>query len=178
MIIRLFLGLFFTALIFLIIADVFYELHLQVIADLISKLGDDVLLFASALLLISGIIFFAKKIIAAVKDYFSITERAKRQLFFSMAKNDYLQRLFAAKKKQLSYFNELKRQRLLAKNNKKQSRLLARSIVKELNSAKQFLSVTQFKSYHQAIKKAASEQNINRLLELQHEISTFDSLIN
>ncbi len=178
MIIRLFLALFFAALVFLIIADVFYELHLQLFADLIIKLGDEILLFASALLLISGIIFFSKQIGAAIKTYFSAKERAKRRLFFSMAKNDYLQRLFSAKKKQLLYFSNLKRRRLLDKNNKKQAILLAKSILKELTAAKHFLSETQFKHYRQAIKQASSEQNINRLLELQHEISTFDSLIN
>lgn len=178
MIIRLFLGLFFAAFIFLIIADVFYELHLQFIADLMIKLGDEILLLSFSVLLITGIIFFSKQIGLAVKDYFSAKERAKRRLFFSIAKNDYVQRLFNAKKKQLFYFSNLKRNKLLEKNNKKQAFLLAQSIVKELNSAKHFLSESQFKHYNQAIKQALSEQNIKLLLELQHEIATFDSLIN
>jgi hypothetical protein len=168
----------FAGLIFLILADVFYELDLQLFADLVIKLGDDVLLFSFALLLISGIIFLSRQIGTAINAYFSAKERAKRRLFFSIAKNNYVQRLFNAKKKQLLYFSNLKRQRLLDKNNKKQSALLAKSIFKELTAAKHFLSETQFKHYSQAIKQALSEQNIKRLLELQHEISTFDSLIN
>ena len=178
MIIRLFLTIFFSSLIVLIIADVFYELHLRFIADLIIKLGDEVLLLSFALLLITGIVFFSKKIGLTVKDYFSAKERAKRKLFFSIAKNDYVQRLFSAKKKQLLYFSNFKRQRLLEKNNKKQAALLAKSIFIELNATKVFLPESQFKYYSQAIKQAILQHNINRLLELQNEISTFDSKIN
>lgn len=172
MIIRLFLGLFAAALVFLIVADLFYELHLNWLSNLIVKLGDDFLLLSFALLLISGTIFFSKQIIAAAKDYFSAKNRVQRHTLFVIAQKDYLQRLFAAKKKQLLYFADFKRQALLAKNNKKQCSLLAQSILQELMAVKPTLSETQFEHYQQAIKKASATQEIQRLLELQHEIST------
>lgn len=176
MIIRIFLSLFFAALIFLIIADLFYELHLGEIANLILQLGDDILLLSFGLLLVSGMIFFAKQIGETIKAYFSAKQRAQRQLFFFLARNDYLQRLYESKKKQLLYFSGLRRASLLEKNNKKQCALLAKSVLKELSAVKNRLPETQFKKYQQAIKQAAVQQQFHRLLELQHEISTIDSL--
>lgn len=176
MIIRLFLRLFFASLIVLIIADVFYELHLNLIANLIIKLGDEVLLLSFALLLISGLVFFSKQITAAIKDYFSAKQRAQRQLFFSIARHDYLNRLFESKKKQLLYFSALKRAALLASNNKKQCKLLGKAISKELQQRKHNLSETRFKEYQQAIKQATAQQNVERLLDLQREISSTDLL--
>jgi hypothetical protein len=176
MIIRLFLKLFLAALVVLIIADVFYELHLGSIATLVIQLGDDVLLLSFALLLISGTIFFAKQIGETIKNYFSAQQRAQRKLFFSMARHNYLQRLFASKKQQLFYFARLKTASLLAKNNKQHCSLLAKAILKELQLIKNKLPETQFKQYSQAIKQAAAQQQMQRLLELQHEISTTDFL--
>lgn len=174
MIIRIFLSLFFAALVFLIIADVFYELHLGTMADLILQLGDDVLLVSFALLLMSGGAFFGKQILRATTEFFSAKQRAQRQLYFSIARNNDLQRLFASKKKQLLYFANLKKTTLLAKNNQKHCQLLAKAMLKELTQIKHQLSETQFKTYQQAIKQAAVQQQIEQLLELQRKIFTPD----
>jgi hypothetical protein len=174
LIIRIFLKLFFASLIVLIIADIFYQLHLRAIANLIIQLGDDVLLLSIVLFLGSGIVFFAKQIKATIKRYFSAKQRAQRCTFFNIAQHDYLQRLFALKKQQLFYFAKLKREKLLDNDNKKQAALLAKAILKKLMTVKHQLSDTQFKQYQQIIKKTAAQQKIQRLLELQQEISTLD----
>jgi hypothetical protein len=178
MIIRIFLGLFCTALLFLILADVFYELHLQWFADLILYIGDDFLLLACALFVISCLIFCAKHLFLSLKYYFSAQERARRHVFFSVSQRDTLQRLVFAKKKQLLYFSTVQKQKILAKNTQKHTASLVKSILKELQAAQYFLSESQIKDYQQAIKQAESELNIPRLLALQHEISTFHSLLN
>jgi hypothetical protein len=156
----------------LIIADVFYELHLNWLSNLIIKLGDDLLLLSFALILITGLVFFGKHIVNVIKNYFSESQRAQRLLFFTIARNNNLQRLFASRKKQLLYFTKLKKEAILAKNNKKQCRLLVKAISKELQQLKNKLSEEQFKHYQQAIKQATAKQQIESLLELQREIST------
>jgi hypothetical protein len=171
MIIRLFLRLFFAALIILIIADVFYELHLNWISNLIIQLGDDILLLSFSLFLITGGVFFSQQISGTIKEYFSEKQKAQRRLFFNLARNNYLQRLFNSKKQQLLYFSNSKRARLLEKNNKKHCSLLAKAILTELNQVKNKLPETQFQQHQQAIKQAAAQQQIQRLLELQREIS-------
>lgn len=174
MIIRIFLKLLLTALIILIIADIFYELHLNWISSIIVQLGDDILLLSFALFLMSGSILCAKKINHAIKNYFSEKQQAQRRFFFSVARNDYLHRLFVAKKKQLLYFTYIKKSRLLSNNNKKQCILLSKSILVELNQAKNKLTEFQFQQYQQAIKQATTQQNIQHLLELQRKISILD----
>jgi hypothetical protein len=173
LIIRLFLKLFFAALFVLIIADVFYELHLRYFATLILKLGDDILLLSFALLLVSGMMVFSKQIAESLKRYFSTTERAQRRAFFSIAQHRYLQKLFASKKQQILYFSTLKKQAILTKNDKKQSDLLAKSLLKELQLRKTLLSKTEFNDYKQAIKQAAAQQKMQCLLDLQQNISAF-----
>ncbi len=173
MIIKIFLTLFFAALIVLIVADILYELNLGYFATLVLKLGDDVLLLSFALLLISGMMFFSKQIAENLKRYFSATERAQRRAFFSIAQHRYLQQLLASKKQQILYFATLKKQALLHKNDKKQAALLAKAVLKELQRHKTHLSEIEFKNYRQAIKQAAAQQKIEVLLNLQQNISTF-----
>jgi hypothetical protein len=171
MIIRLFLKLFAAALVILIIADVFYELHLNWLSNLIVKLGDEVLLLAVAFFLISGGIFLARRIKANWNNYFSASEKAKRQVLFNLKHNAYLQRLFSAKKKHVLYFAQVKRQHLLQKDNKKQCRLLAKALLNELKAVKGICSADEFNTYQQAIKHASANQQIERLLELQTQLS-------
>jgi len=170
--IRIFLALFFFAVICLLLADFFYELHFIILANLGLKFGFGILLLSFALILIHAGFFSIQHLNLKIRAYFSSKQRAQRGLFFSIARNDTLQRLFRSKKKQVLYFSSLKQKRFLAKNNKKHCRLLAKSVLNELQQIKNNLSEKQFKHYQQAIKQAKVQQQTQSLLELQHEIST------
>lgn len=172
MIVRIFLILFFLAITCLLLADVFYELHLFLLANLGLKLGFGVLLLSFVLILFYASFFSIQRINLKIRGYFSNQQRTQRQAFFSIARHDTLRRLFISKKKQIRYFSALKQKRLLDRNNKKQLRLLTKSILDELNQLKNTLPKSQFQHYQQAIKQAKTQQHIQSLLELQHEIST------
>jgi hypothetical protein len=152
LIIRIFLLLFFSALILLLAAKILNWLGLTQLAAFFLQLGDDVLLASFTLLLISGLILIAKRIGASIKVYFSASQQAQRKFLFSLAKAHYLQRLCNSQKQQLHYFTALKRKRLLEQDNKKQQQRLIKAMQKELNQVKNKLSVTEFESYQQQIK--------------------------
>lgn len=172
MLIKFAIGLFCAALLFLTTADFLNQLYLRPLATLLIQLGDAILLTSFVLLCLLLFKLMAQSTWQQVADYFSKQQRAQRQFLFQLIKNNQLQRLFFSQKKQLAYFNRLKRQHLLAKDNRQQTRLLAKALAKQLHLLKPQLTPAQFAAYQQQLKQAKQQQAITQLIALQHEIST------
>jgi hypothetical protein len=172
MIIKFTLGLFFSALVCLIAADLLNHFALHPLATLLIPFGDALLLASFLIWLLILLKVFAKTIVTQMANYFSKQQRAQRHLLFTLIQADNLQRLFQSKKKQLAYFHALKYKRLVAKDTVKQSRLLEKSLQKQLMQCKPQLAPAQFATYQQQLKQAARSHDIDQLIELQHKIST------
>jgi hypothetical protein len=165
------LALFLVALVCLIAADVLNELSWDSLANLITQLGDAVLLISFALLLWVLLKIITKASVTQIADYFSRKQRVQRQFLYHLIKNDNLQRLFTSQKKQLAYVNALKRNRLFARDNAKQCRLLAKILAAQLTQQKAQLSPAVYQHYQQQIKHAMRQRAVADLLTLQNQLN-------
>lgn len=134
-------------------------------------LGTAMLLSAFVVLIIAGLLNAFKSIVRSVLDYFSLEQRAKRRLWFVLAKQEQVERLFFLKTAKINYVNELNRKRLLRRNNRKHIRLLAASIDKDLLSIKTKLPETIYLQLQKDNVRYRKQQDVEALLKLQQKIS-------
>lgn len=129
------------------------------------------LLTAFAVLISAGLWAAVKSIVKSVLDYFSLEQRVKRRLWFVLAKQERIERLFFFKTVQIKYFNELNRKRLLKRNNRKHIKLLAASISKDLLLVKARLPETIYLQLQKDNVRYRKQQDVEALLRLQQKIS-------
>lgn len=138
----------------------------------LTALATAMLLSGFAVLTIAGLWGVSKIIVCSFWDYFSAKQRVQRRLWFALAKQDQVKRLFYFKTRQIKYFNELSRKRLLKLNNRKHIRSLSKTIDKELLSIKTKLPGTTYQQLRQDHARYRNQQDIEGLLTLQQKIST------
>jgi hypothetical protein len=171
LIIRVSLLLILASLPLFLSAELLLWLAMPGLAGAFVMLGTIALLTAFTVLIVSGLSGVLKTAAKSVLGYFSAEQRAKRRLWFGMAKQDRVERLFFFKTEQVKYFNELNRKRLLMRNNRKHIRLLSASINKDLLSVKTKLPKATYLQLQQEIARYRKQQNAEALLALQQKIS-------
>lgn len=134
-------------------------------------LGTVMLLSAFIVLIIAGLLGAFKSIVRSALDYFAVEQRTKRRLWFVLAKQEQIERLFFFKTVQIKYVNELRRKRLLKRNNRKHIRLLAASIEKDLLSIKTKLPEAIYLQLQKDNVRHRNRQDVEALLKLQQKIS-------
>lgn len=134
-------------------------------------LGTVMLLSAFIVLNIAGLLGAFKSIVRSALDYFAVEQRTKRRLWFVLAKQEQIERLFFFKTVQIKYVNELRRKRLLKRNNRKHIRLLAASIDKDLLSIKTKLPEAIYLQLQKDNVRYRNRQDVEALLKLQQKIS-------
>lgn len=138
---------------------------------LLVMLGTVILLSAFIVLIIAGLLGAFKSIVRSALDYFAVEQRTKRRLWFVLAKQEQIERLFFFKTVQIKYVNELRRKRLLKRNNRKHIRLLAASIEKDLLSIKTKLPEAIYLQLQKDNVRHRNRQDVEALLKLQQKIS-------
>jgi hypothetical protein len=140
--------------------------------SVLTALATAMLLSGFVTLVIAGLWGIGKIIVRSILDYFSSQQRVQRRMWFALAKEDQVKRLFYFKTKQIKYFNELSRKRLLKLNNRKHIRSLSKSIDKDLLSIKAKLPGIAYQQLQQDHICYRNQQDIEALLKLQQKIST------
>lgn len=172
MIVRISLLLLLAALMAFVVMDILVWLAIPVLPHALSPLGIGLLLTSFGLLLATGILLLAKRVLKSVVDYFSNHHRMQRRLLFIAQKQQEITRLFHLKTDKITYLAELKRKRLLRKNNQKHLRTLSKTINTELFALKNSISDHQFKQLHADHIRYKNSQNIDALLKLQQQITS------
>jgi hypothetical protein len=171
LIIRVSLLLILASLPLFLSAELLLWLAMPGFADAFVMLGTIALLSAFSVLIVTGLLGVLKTAAKSVLGYFSAEQRARRRLWFGLARQEQVERLFFFKTEQIKYFNELNRKRLLMRNNRKHVRLLSASIDKDLLSVKTKLPKATYLQLQQKIARYRKQQNVDALLALQQEIS-------
>lgn len=170
-IIRISLWLILTSLPAFLLAELLLWLAVPGFPGALVMLGTAMLLSAFVVLIAAGLLEAFKSILRSALDYFSVEQRAKRRLWFVLAKQEQIERLFFLKTAQIKYVNELNRKRLLKRNNRKHIRLLAASIDKDLLSIKTKLPETIYLQLQKDNVRYRNQQDVEGLLKLQQKIS-------
>lgn len=154
-----------------LLAELLLWLAVPRLPSVLITLGATILLGAFVILIIAGLWGVFKIIIRSALDYFSVEQRIKRRLWYVLAKQEQVKRLFFFKTAQIKYVNELNRKRLLKHNNRKHIRLLSASIDKDLLSIKTKLSETTYLQLQKDNARYRDLLDIEALLKLQQKIS-------
>jgi hypothetical protein len=171
LIIRISLWLILASLPVFLLAELLLWLAVPGLPGAVVMLGTAMLLSAFVVLIIAGLLNAFKSIVRSVLDYFSLEQRAKRRLWFVLARQEQIERLFFFKTAKINYVNELNRKRLLRRNNRKHIRLLAASIDKDLLSIKTKLPETIYLQLQKDSVRYRKQQDVEALLKLQQKIS-------
>jgi hypothetical protein len=171
LIIRISLLLILASLPVFLLAELLLRLAVPGLPSALITLGAIMLLSAFVVLIIAGLLGVFKSIVRSALDYFSVEHRAKRRLWFVLAKQEQIERLFFFKTVQIKYVNELNRKRLLKRNNRKHIRLLSASIDKDLLSIKTKLPETTYLQLQKDNVRYRNQLDVEALLKLQQKIS-------
>ncbi|WP_292433708.1 hypothetical protein [Methylobacter sp.] len=171
MIIRISLLLILTSLPVFLSAELLSWLTVHGLPKALITLGTTMLLTAFGMLIIAGLLGVFKSMVRSALDYFSVEQRVKRRLWFALAKQEQIERLFFFKRVQIKYVNELNRKRLLKRNNRKHVRLLSASIGKDLLSIKTKLPETIYLQLQKDNVRYRNQLDVEALLKLQQKIS-------
>ncbi len=160
-----------AALALLVSADVLLSFGETELPERITLIALALLLGAFALLLTTGTLAIAKKIVQTCFDFFSAQQRSARRLLFIQNKEDQLKQLFLFKTVQINFFNKIKRKRLLTANNRKHINSLSSTIADELKAMKPHLPKADFAQFQQDNRYYRNQLDAEGLLKLQQKIA-------
>jgi len=165
-----------VAFILLVSAKMLLWLAVPYLPEFVTWLGLAIMLTASTLLMMVGLLTVIRHIMLNIRSYCSASQRQQRRLLFMQSRQDQVCQHFDFKTAQISYFHNLKRKKLLAADNRRQIQALSKAIEQELLTAEKQLSKNVFKELQHQHSVYRHRQDSEALLQLQQKIATLSDI--